>query len=161
MSEREKLRLDVKAFLDAHTVMSLTLGGAHALSMAPHVVSLMYVADDWCRLYWVSSPDSIHSKQIGDGAPAAIAIADQFDDFTSIHGLQLSGTADPIADPLMRRRAKALMAERYAFLAETGAGSEVGRRFAAAGIYRFDPSEIVLIDNRRTFGDKRVLHLNG
>ncbi|HSM18914.1 MAG TPA: pyridoxamine 5'-phosphate oxidase family protein, partial [Hyphomicrobiales bacterium] len=110
MDEAE-LRAEILAFLDAHTVMSLATSGADG----GHAASLMY-ARDGLALYWVSDPESRHSREIEADPRVAATIAPDYDDFKEIHGLQIHGRARRLDSAAARAKGIARLAARYPFL---------------------------------------------
>lgn len=147
MDDRGSPEADIHHMLSEHTVMSLTAG-------EPHVVSLFYAHDEDLSLYWVSDVRTGHSRQIGAGRRAAVCIAGQYLDFSDIHGLQMTGFAEPL-DGDEAERGRALLTARFAFLGPDAEPSEATRRLAMATVYRFRPERITVIDNRRGFAVKR------
>ncbi|MEO1235346.1 MAG: pyridoxamine 5'-phosphate oxidase family protein [Planctomycetota bacterium] len=119
----------------------------------PHAANIQYVhADGWC-LHWVSSPSSAHSQHLGANPRAAITVYAHLDAPDTIHGLQLHGEVDLVIahgqaqwhDVWDRYTAK------YAFinsLPQLRAAAEKQR------FYRFRPTWMRWIDNRRGFGWK-------
>lgn len=145
-NDRQSLARD---FLDAHHVMSLALGGADGV----HACSLMYAASGF-TLYWVSAPESRHSRLIeaAGAAAAAVTVAPDYDDFRHIRGLQMHGSAARVTELGETARALAQLGRRYSFLA--AAGGAVGAALSKAAVYRFRPSTVTFIDNGLGFGHK-------
>ena len=156
MDEAE-LRAEILAFLDAHTVMSLATSGADG----GHAASLMY-ARDGLALYWVSDPESRHSREIEADPRVAATIAPDYDDFKEIHGLQIHGRARRLDSAAARAKGIARLAARYPFLKQFLSGpAELVRQMGKAAVYRLEPERITLIDNARGFGHRDVLELEG
>ncbi len=138
-------------FLAAHHVMSLSLVG----DGAPHACSLMYIHDGF-TLSWVSDPDTRHSRIIHGapegGAPAAVTIAPDYDDFRVLRGLQMVGKASP-AGVLDSAAALLPFAKRYAFFSGEKPAALMAA-MAKARVYRFSPKSLTFIDNTAGFGTK-------
>lgn len=66
------------------------------------------------------------------------------------------GTGAVLADDEEANQGLALLTARYRFLEEFAAG-KLADRLDAAGIYRYRPSEITLIDNSLGFAFKQTL----
>jgi len=152
MDERA-LASEIEAFLAAHHVVTLATGDGDSV----HAASLMYAHEDFV-LYWVSNPDTRHSREIEANAQVAATVAPDYSDFRVIRGLQIAGVAARITAPQDVERARTLMAQRYAFLRELALGPEALRAAAAkAGYYALRSKRITLIDNTRGFGHKETL----
>jgi len=152
MDERA-LVTEIEAFLGTHHVFTLaTRAGDSA-----HAASLMYAHEDFV-LYWVSDPDTRHSREVEAHAEVAATVAPDYTDFRAIRGLQISGVAARLTAPHDVERARTLMAQRYAFLRELARGPDALRAAAAkAGYYALRSKQITLIDNTRGFGHKETL----
>jgi len=68
------------------------------------------------------------------------------------------GTGALLADDEEANQRLALLTARYRFLEDFASG-ELTDQLDAAGIYRYRPSEITLIDNSLGFGFKQTLHV--
>ncbi|MDP2620536.1 MAG: pyridoxamine 5'-phosphate oxidase family protein [Hyphomicrobiales bacterium] len=155
MDEAE-LRAEIVAFLDAHTVMSLATASAAGV----HAASLMYARDGFA-LYWVSDPDSRHSRELEENPRVAATIAPDYDDFKEIRGLQIHGRARRLKSPAARAKAIAKLTMRYSFLKQFFSGpADLVRQMRNAVPYRLDPEHITLIDNSKGFGHRDVLVLD-
>ena len=155
--DEDQLRAEILAFLDAHTVVSLATTGDDGA----HAASLMYVRDGFA-LYWVSDPDSRHSRELEASPHVAATIAPDYEDFGLIRGLQIHGTARRLKSPTARAKGIARLAARYAFLKQFLTGpAELTRQMSKAALYRLDPERITLTDNSKGFGHRDVLKLDG
>jgi hypothetical protein len=146
------LREEIRAFLQAHHVMSLaTLAGGR-----PHAASLMFAVDDLV-LCWTSDPAARHSIAIEADPRVAATIAPDYEEFRAIRGLQIAGRARRLSGD-DSARARELLARRYAFLRELDRlPAALLAALGRAAYYRLDPETITLIDNTRAFGAKRTL----
>ncbi len=150
------LQQRIAVFLKEWHVMSLATADADG----PHAANLFY-AWDGLALVWVSAPDARHSRAIDTNPRVAATIAPDYSDFPLIRGVQIEGTARRITDDEERRSHLALLVARYPFLArQEGLPAKVREAYAAAAVYRLEPSVIVLIDNARGFGHREVLRLS-
>ena len=151
----DELRSEILAFLDAHTVVSLATTGADGA----HASSLMYARDGF-SLYWVSDPDSRHSRELEENPGVAATIAPDYQDFRQIRGLQIHGTAQRVRSMTARAKGTAKLTARYAFLKQFLTGPvELTRQMSKAALYRLDPERFTLIDNSKGFGHRDVLRL--
>ena len=161
MSEAAETRNDlacrIASLLDLHHVMSLAAVGPDG----PHAANLFY-ARDALALIWVSDPASQHSIHIESRPEVAATIAFDYHDFVEIEGLQVLGRARRIADGAGRRRARDRLHAHYPFLERiAGVPQQLRAAYDRAQFYRLEPARIVLIDNRRGFGSKEILDLDG
>jgi len=146
-----ELRRAIHAQLRAHTVLTL----ATASAGIPHAVSLMYAEDEDFNICWLSDPDTRHSRHLESANRCAITVATQYDDFRTIRGLQMVGSAGREPDPGDGLK---LLVARHPFLQAFVAG-KLAQHSSRAAVYRFQPEMVTLIDNRRAFGFKQTLRL--
>jgi len=138
--------------LAGHSVLSL----ATLFEGQPHATSLMY-AHDGFDLFWVSDPKTRHGRALVAHPGVAVTIARQYEDFTRIRGLQMTGTALRIDDQEQAERALALLGQRFAFIRLFRKGPRLLReRLQAVTAYRFEAAAVTLIDNTEGFGYKRT-----
>lgn len=151
-----ELGRQIRAFLDAHHVMSLASLGASG----PHAANLFYACDG-LALLWVSDPDTQHSREIEADPRVAATVAPDYTDFAVIRGVQMTGTARRIVAADERKRLQARLEARYAFLGQLASGPpKLREAYARTAVYRLQPARIVLIDNSKGFGHKETLELS-
>src|SRR5690242_19474565 len=135
------LQQRIGAFLKEWHVMSLATADADG----PHAANLFYACDG-LALVWVSAPDARHSRAVDTSPRVAATVAPDYSDFPTIRGVQIEGTARRVTDDEERRSQFALLAARYPFLGRPEAlPARVREAYAAAAVYRLEPSVIVLI----------------
>jgi hypothetical protein len=147
------MRARILDFLAEHHAMTLATAGP-----GPHAAAVMYAHREFA-LYWVSDPETRHSHEIVMAGEIAATINPDYDDFTKIRGLQLSGPAAMLEG---REAAEGLaeLARKFPFFEQfAGAGGKLSGALAKARVWRFDPTRIVYIDNTRGFGFKETLEL--
>jgi len=131
--------------LNSESTLTLATCGADG---APHAASLFYLADDDQRLFWFSSARSRHSRNLKRDPRASVTVHAPTADWRKIRGLQMQGSARPVADRELRRTIAAAYSERF----------RLGRLFQAliarSRLYCFEPCSIRYIDNNRGFGFK-------
>ena len=119
----------------------------------PWVATLYYVIDDDLNLYWISTPDRRHSREIHNHAKVAGAIPIQHELGQKVVGLQLEGHAELVKDPDEIAKAMKRYAERYE---RTG---EWYRDFLAGKnphkLYKIKPNLFVLFDEESFPNDTR------
>jgi len=136
----------IQAFLATCKTASLATVDTHG---KPFAANLQYVSDEAMCLYWVSSMSSAHSANIEHRHDVALTIYAHQDDPVNIHGLQLRGTAvmlgnDQLGDVYERYAAK------YPFV--TGPPYDEAMKLQL--FYRFTPTWLRWLDNRKGFGWK-------
>ena len=145
----ETLRARILALLGEHHVMTLSTVGPDG----PWAAAVFYAHED-TRLYFLSSPNSRHAKNLAADARVAATIQRDYDDWPGIRGLQMSGTVREVA-PADEARVRALYQQRYPLI---GGGAGVPRAILEAlkkiRWYAFVPEDIYLIDNSLGFGHR-------
>jgi len=150
----ETLRERVRAFLDAHHVMTLSTLGADG----PWAAAVFYAFEAGetgvPSLYFLSSPTSRHARHLAADPRVAVTIQRDYDDWPGIRGLQLAGQARQVA-PHEEARVRALYQRRYPLI---GGGAGVPRKILEAldkiRWYAFTPENIYLTDNRLGFAHR-------
>lgn len=126
--------------LDSQRTMVLSValegGGSHA---AP----LYFVRGDGFALYWLSSAESLHSREIARTGEAAAAVFCPSRNWAELRGVQIRGRAARV------RRSRALV-EKYK--AKFALGAELDPVISRSCLYVLRPRWMRLIDNRRGFG---------
>lgn len=136
----------VETFLATCKTASLATVDEHA---NPFAANIQYVHDKHWRLYWVSSMSSTHSVNIEHKHDAAVTIYAHQDDPEKIHGLQMRGTAVMLEGKLLGDAYK-LYAGKYPFVT----GPPYDKAMKLQLFYRFTPTWLRWIDNRKGFGWK-------
>ena len=114
---------------------------------------LFFARDAGLNLYWVSSPESRHSLNLGRNPKAAVTIHNETWTWTAIAGVQMEGEVVMLRVGAEREAAWELYQARFPFVAEFEA--EVAR----SALYKFTPRWARLIDNAQGFGHKLELSL--
>jgi len=122
----------------------------------PHAACVQFVADASWRLAWVSHVASAHSLHLNDRPDCAVTVYAHDDQPDRIHGVQLRGRATEV-EAGARAAALSLYREKYPFVAEEPYASAIEKQ----GVYRFTPTWLRWIDNRRGFGFKVEQTLTG
>ncbi len=83
----------IKQFLDSHFQMVLATNGSH-----PWICTVYYTTDKDMNIYFLTSPKTIHGKQIAKNPKVAIAVADAPQaPASSKKGLQIYGVCKQIS----------------------------------------------------------------
>lgn len=156
------LRTRLQEFLRSHDTLTLATVGAAG---EPQAAAVFYVADDELKLYYLSSPESRHSRNLVCEPRVAANVQEQGQDWETITGVQIEGTAALVEGTDEIARAARMFAERYEFLRdlleepEANAPSALRGPLRASRFYVLRPSWLRLIDNRQGFGHKEELVL--
>jgi len=131
-------------FLSAHNTLTLATVGPEG---EVHAAAVFYAFTPDLHLIFLSEPDTLHAQHIGSGAPVAVAIQADGQDWQHITGMQMHGLARPAATG-----AREVYLSRFPFIARTDA---LARALKTVRFYEMIPNWIRLIDNRLGFGHKR------
>jgi uncharacterized protein YhbP (UPF0306 family) len=131
---------DAAALLDSLWTMVLAVG---LEPQGSHAAPLYFVRGEGLSLYWLSSPDSLHSRVLAAGGQVSAAVFRPSRKWTELRGLQIRGTARAV------RKQRAVI-EKYK--AKFCLGGELDPVIARSRLYRLEPQWMRLIDNRRGFG---------
>lgn len=114
----------------------------------PHAANVQFVHLGRGQLLWASKPTSAHSEHLRTRPAVALTVYGHADvDPDGIHGVQLRGQALPVALDEALWRA---YVQRFPVAAAMRPAFDAGRQ----QLYRFEPTWIRWIDNRRGFGFK-------
>ena len=141
MDERES----IIELLQSQSTLTLATIGEDAL---PRAASLFYLPGEEFELYWFSSGNSEHSRNVERRSEAAVTVAYPTDQWREIRGLQMRGRVSMVDDNVERERITRSYIQRF----------QLGTVFATAirqsTLYLFRPSWVRYIDNSRGFGFK-------
>jgi uncharacterized protein YhbP (UPF0306 family) len=155
------LRNRIRAFLAQHNTMTLaTVDGAGA----PQAAALFYAADDALDLFFLSSPNSRHSRNLALRPRVAASIQADNQAWQAIQGLQIEGAARMVEGVADTAHAVRIYAGRFEFLRGLLDGVDGGPAalrgpLASSRFYVLRPAWIRLIDNTQGFGHKEELEL--
>lgn len=145
MAQRSK----ALSYLEAHNVMTLSTSGPEGAWAA----AVFYASREF-TLYFVSSPQSRHARDMAREPRVAAAIHEDYRDWRSIQGIQLSGRVERL-EGAARDAALACYRQKFGFLENpTAALAPVLAALGKAACYRLTPSEVYFIDNAAGFGQR-------
>ena len=139
---------EVSLFLATCRTASVATSDA---ALGPHAANVQFVSDEAWRLYWVSSPDARHSRDVVADPRAAVTIYAHDDRPDQIRGLQLHGQVRVITDDAAWQRVWDLYTARFTFIKDNPVLTQAVR---SQRFYVFTPTWLRWIDNRRGFGWK-------
>lgn len=154
---REEVAL---AYLQSHHTLSL----ATAYEGIPHAATLFYVNRGFI-LYFLSSPTSRHSTNIRYNPEVSGTIADDYDDWRDIKGIQLEGEVRAIGSigenlSLAQEYVKKFPSVADFFFSPIKLGLVVAKKVAEAQFYQLVPRRMYFTDNTVAFGHREELNIN-
>jgi len=144
----DELRPLLREFLAGQSTLALATAGLR--DGRPEVAPLFFVSDDDLNLYWISDPDSRHSRNITDWNDVAVTIFVPTWDWAGIKGVQIEGDVMALQGEGERRRVLALYRAKFPFVDERFAGL-----IEDSVLYMLRPRWLRWLDNARRFGYKQ------
>ncbi len=137
-----------------------TVGPGHdpAVGNAPHAASVFYAMDSSLRLIFLSKPSSLHGLHIGERAPVAATITEQYDDWEAIQGVQLWGEAR-LVKGVAKGAAFAVYLARFPFVSDLMKRPRMAALLESVGVYRVEPRRFALTDNNTGVFGREVLEV--
>ena len=135
----EQLPDILRAFLADASTLGLATTDADG---KPHAANLNFVEDADLNLFWVSNPESAHSRHVAARPDTAVTVYTPFERPDRIRGLQLHGRCEAV-DDFDTAWARFCAKFPYATAFEAAAREET--------FYRFTPSWLRWIDNTVRF----------
>jgi len=151
----EQLRQQVLAYLERHNTMTLATVGPDG----PWAAGLFYVNDGF-DLYWLSDPDTRHSRNIAYNPQVAVAIHEDYKDWRIIQGIQMEGTAEMVGTIAQVLRPMRLYVAKYPFLGDPlRPAPALAKALATVRVYRFSPTRVYFIDNTKGLGHREEVEV--
>jgi len=153
----DDLRETVRAYLAERYSLTLATNG----SEGPWAAGV-YFASEGLTLYFLSDPASRHCQDIAGNQRVAAAIHEDYKNWREIRGIQLEGTAGPVAGANDLARAWEVYLAKFPFVRQFRVGDalEIMGRAVRARFYRLVPSRVFYLDNRKGFGHREELTLS-
>jgi len=142
----------IGSFLDSFGTLTLATHGP----CGPWAASLFYARDEQLNLYFISSEDSRHARELRADQRVAVTVNTDHSQWAGIRGLQIAATAEPVeaqdrpsVETLYLMKSK----ELQPLLAAPGSAAEdrIAQKFNASLFFRIRPITIRLIDNTQGF----------
>lgn len=138
----------IEAYLkEARMMILATVGGDQ-----PWSCTLYFTADEKSNLYWISTSDTRHSKEISINKKVSASIPVKFEDLTVV-GVQVEGDATLVSDPHEIERAIRIYTDKF------NRGEDWYKDFIAGKneheLYRLKPRLFVLFDRENFPDDSR------
>ena len=174
---RSDLRERVAEYLRAHHTMTVATMGPLPVAerpaarrrerrrglrrlLVPHAASVFYAVDDDLRLIFLSKSDSTHGLHIGQAAPVAVTVTEQYDDWEHIQGVQLWGIAKRVTGPA-KVAAMAVYLRRFPFVDELLEQPRLAAAMRKVAVYRVEPERVAFTDNTTGVFGREILDLKG
>jgi uncharacterized protein YhbP (UPF0306 family) len=145
---------EVRAFLDAHTTLTLATVNDDGTSYA---CDLFYVRVG-NAFYFLSDPKTRHVQNLRRAPRVTATIHGETRGWQEIRGVQIAGIAQRVANRAERARAFAAYVRRYAFVRTLiPRVTMLGRAhkiFGVVELYKIVPRWVRWIDNTQGFGHK-------
>jgi len=110
MNKTEKQLNWIAQLLREQTTLSLATSGDDG---QPCVAPLFYLVDESLSLYWLSSPNSIHSRNLLRAPRAAATVYRAAQSWREIRGVQLRGPVSIVVEPARRAAITKSYCERF------------------------------------------------
>jgi uncharacterized protein YhbP (UPF0306 family) len=112
----------------------------------PSIAPLFYLADEDLALYWLSSPSSLHSRNLERAPQASATVYRHAETWKEIRGVQMRGSVAVVADSARRNALIKLYCEKFLL------GSFFRLAIARSRLYEFRPTFFRYLDNSKRFG---------
>ncbi|GAB4265446.1 MAG: hypothetical protein Kow00122_20480 [Thermoleophilia bacterium] len=171
-----ELRARIEAYLRSHHTMSVATcgrpgaaggslppGAVGGLSeslptVVPHAATVFYAVDDALRLIFLSKGTSLHGTHIREGSPVAVTVAEEFQAWREIQGVQLWGEA-VVLSGFERAAALATYVARFPFVRELLTDRRLAAALKGIEVFRVTPLRAAFTDNRSGLFGREVLEL--
>jgi uncharacterized protein YhbP (UPF0306 family) len=157
------LRERVLAYLRSHHTMTIATCGPPGDGPSAGEglgASVFYAVDDDLRLVFLSKRASLHGSHIGDVAPVAVTVTEDYANWEMIQGVQLLGEARLLAGAA-KAGAFLLYLKRFPFVRELATDPGRAELMRDVGVYRVEPTRAAFTDNRTGVFGREVLRLEG
>ncbi len=129
----------------------------------PCAAAVYFVSDDDLNVYFLSAKTTVHGANMLARPRVAGTAHDEHQEWASLSGIQLTGSAAPVP-ALEFPRAAVLYGKKFPFanlLKSADDAAALAKAMAATTIWKLVPDWIRLIDNSRGFGYKEEIRLGG
>lgn len=148
-----RLRLQVLDYLRDHNVATLATCSAADISAA----AVFYVNDGF-TLYFLSSPDSRHCRNLAQNPRVAVTIQEDYSEWQEIRGVQIEGEACVISGE-EEKRARRLYGEKFPVVgAVAQAPAAIVKALAGVAWYKVVPRRLFFIDNSVSLGHREEVN---
>lgn len=152
----EELRDRVAGYLGTHHTM--TIATTDPGGNTPHAACVFYAMDEALRLVFLSKPVSVHGMHIGETAPVAVTVTEDYGDWEMIQGVQLWGEARLLGGAA-KAGAFALYLKRFPFVRDLLGRPGAMEMIRNIGVYRVAPHRAAFTDNTTGVFGREILEL--
>ena len=149
---------DVLDFLATKKLMILATNGDH-----PWIASVFYSFDNDLNLYFISSPSTIHGKQMEKNKQVSVAIVDTNQKPSDVkRGLQIYGTVEKVSDVNKIRHAIRLWKDFLNVQRPDISLENMKKGLYKGRMYKLTPKKIKLFDQEKfnvPDGEEPILNL--
>jgi hypothetical protein len=145
MTATAKQRETIAALLRAQKTLALATVGEQG---EPCIAPLFYIAGQDLSLFWLSSPTSLHSRNLARSPRAAATVYRHAEKWKEIRGVQMRGSVTVITDPARRKPLIEIYCERFQL------GAVFRLAIGQCDLYEFRPDFFRYLDNSKHFGYK-------
>ena len=145
-------RQRVRHYLRTHRVATLaTMGGG-----GPWAAAVFY-ASDGDTLYFLSSPNSRHCRNLEEDPRAAATIQGDYDDWPKIKGVQMEGMVSRLGGG-DEKRARRRYGKKFPLIGKIeSAPAPIVAALTRVRWYRLMPTRLYFIDNSVSFGHREEI----
>jgi uncharacterized protein YhbP (UPF0306 family) len=143
MSGTAKQMETIAALLRQESTLALATVDGHG---EPCIAPLFYLSGPDLSLFWLSSPSSLHSRNLARTPQASATVYRHAEKWKDIRGVQMRGSATVITDTARRKALIKLYCERFQL------GSIFRLAIGRSRLYEFRPTFIRYLDNSKRFG---------
>jgi uncharacterized protein YhbP (UPF0306 family) len=155
----EELKRQILDYLESHNTMTL----ATSQGDVPWAATVFFASDEF-RLYFFSSPDSRHCRNLEANARVAVTIQEDYHDWKAIKGIQLEGKVLRVEGVIEKAKAMATYTRKYPAVMKVfanPAGGAFYQAFLKVKFYCVVPEKLFYIDNQQGFGKRQELTIEG
>lgn len=150
----EILPQQVVDYLAGHHVMTLATQGPDG----PWAAAVFF-AHEGESLYFLSSPNSRHCRNLAQDSRCAATIHEDYADWREIKGIQVDGRVSELHGD-QERRARQIYADKFPLIGRlAGAPQAIVEALNRVRWYRLQPDRFYFIDNSRGFGHRDEIAL--
>ena len=154
--ERRQLAL---SFLAERYTMALATAGPDGTWVAS-VFFASHVDDEGLWLYFLSSPESRHGRNLATDPRVAAAINEDEHDWQAIRGIQLEGCCTAVRGQRESLHAWRIYFGKFPFVrhllqGKGGVAADMIEKLRGTQMYRLEVQRLFYLDNRRGFGNRQ------
>ena len=152
----DSLYARVVGYLRAHHTM--TVATTAPAGNTPHAANVFYAVDDDLRLVFLSQTTSVHACHIGEEAPVAVTVSEDYGEWEMIQGVQMWGRVRLLGGGA-KAGALVLYLRRFPFVRDVMSDPLHAAKMRDIGVYRVDPEKAGFTDNTSGVFGRETLEL--